>query len=158
MNLRIRPATESDAPSMASIFFHTIRHVNIKDYSPMQIDAWAGPTPDPEKWKARLVGKHMFVVCHAHDVVGFAELEPDGHVDAVYVHHEYQKCGVGSLLLTRIEELAVQLGLRRLFTEASITALPFFRHRGFEVIQQQEVEYRGSTFTNFRMEYTMPDA
>lgn len=37
------------------------------------------------------------------------------------------------------------------FTEASITARPFFERNGFEVIEAQDVELRGETFRNYRM-------
>ena len=89
-------------------------------------------------------------------VVGFAELEGDGHVDTLYVHHQYQGCGIASALLDRIEAEARSLGLRRLYTEASITAEPFFRRRGFSMVRLQDVEVRGHTFRNFVMDKVDP--
>ena len=62
-------------------------------------------------------------------IVGFAELEGDGHLDTLYVHHEHQGRGIASALLDRIEAEARRLGMARLYTEASITAQPFFRAR-----------------------------
>ena len=43
-------------------------------------------------------------------------------------------------------------GVARLFTEASITARPFFEAQGFSVIASQRVEKRGQMLTNFRMQ------
>ena len=40
----------------------------------------------------------------------------------------------------------------RLFTEASITARPFFEAEGFVVLSQQVVLARGAEFVNYRME------
>ena len=96
--------------------------------------------------------RQMFVATLENGVVGFAELEEDGHLDTLYVHHEYQGCGVASALLDRIEAEARRLGLSRLYTEASITAEPFFRAKGFSIVRSQVVEVRGHTFRNFVMD------
>lgn len=150
--LLIREATPQDAGAMAAIFYHTIRRVNAADYTPAQIDAWAGPAPEPERWRARLETRQTFVACRDGAVVGFAEFEGDGHVDAVYVHHAHQGAGVASRLLERIEQEAARASVARLYTEASITARPFFERRGFVVVEPQEVERRGQTFRNYTME------
>lgn len=38
---------------------------------------------------------------------------------------------------------------------ASRTARPFFEQRGYRVLAEQQVERRGVTLTNFRMEKTL---
>jgi putative acetyltransferase len=84
--------------------------------------------------------------------VGFAELEPDGHIDRFYVSADRHRCGVGRTLLDALVREANEQGLHRLFTEASITARPFFETRGFVVLAPQVVICRGVEFRNFRME------
>jgi putative acetyltransferase len=85
-------------------------------------------------------------------IAGFADLEPDGHIDMLYVHAEHQSKGVARALLAHIEDVAIRLGLDRLYTEASITARTAFEHSGFPVVATQTVLLRGETFTNYRME------
>ena len=156
MNVEIRDATTSDAAAIADLFYHTILTVNVRDYSGAQVEAWAGPAPDPGMWEERMAAgetvKSTFVATQGERVLGFAEFEGDGHIDTLYVHHEFQGRGIASRLLDRIEAEAQRLGLARLYTEASITAKPFFRKRGFSVVLPQMVEFRGQTFRNFRME------
>ena len=121
--------------------------------------ARAGPAPDPEMWERRIAeddARNMFVATKEDRVVGFAELEEDGHVDTLFVHHQYQGCGIASALLDQIEAEARSIGLRRLYTEASITAEPFFRRRGFSMVQPQDVEVRGHAFRNFVMDKVDP--
>jgi GNAT superfamily N-acetyltransferase len=79
-------------------------------------------------------------------------LEANGHIDCFYTHASHQGQGIGTALLGAIESKSKELGLVRLFTEASITARPFFESKGFVVLAQQEVECRGQRFVNFRME------
>ena len=40
----------------------------------------------------------------------------------------------------------------RVFTEASVTARPFFERRGFRVVRERRVARRGVQLTNFAME------
>jgi putative acetyltransferase len=154
MHIEIRDATASDASAVADLFYNTILNVNVGDYSVAQVEAWAGPAPIPEMWDRRITEsrRRMFVATTEDVVVGFAELEGDGHVDTLYVHHEYQGCGIASALLDLIEAEARRLGLSRLYTEASITAEPFFSARGFSMVRPQVVEVRGHTFRNFVMD------
>lgn len=154
MHVEIRDATAGDTSAVADLFYNTVLNVNVGDYSVAQVEAWAGPAPFPEMWDRRITEstRRMFVATTEDRVVGFAELEGDGHLDTLYVHHEYQGCGIASALLDRIEAEARRLGLHRLYTEASITAEPFFRSRGFSVVRSQAVQVRGHTFRNFAME------
>jgi putative acetyltransferase len=150
--LSIREAALQDVNEIAVLFHNTIRRININDYTPAQIEAWAGTAPEPEKWKSRLETKQTFVACLDGEIVGFAEFEADGHIDAIYVHHDHQNEGIASLLLERIELEAKRLEIARLFTEASKTARLFFERKGFVVAQLQDVEYRGVRFRNYKME------
>ena len=160
MNIEIRDATTGDASAIADLFYHTILTVNVGDYSGAQVAAWAGPAPDPEMWLERIAAsgeyKRTFVAIADGRAVGFAEFEGDGHIDTMYVHHEFQGRRVASRLLDRIEAEAQRLGLARLYTEASITAEPFFRGKGFTVVRPQLVEVHGHTFRNFVMEKAHP--
>ena len=156
VHFEVRDATAGDAPAVADLFYNTILNVNVGDYSVAQVEAWAGPAPDPEMWGRRITEdrgtRRTFLATTEVGIVGFAELEGNGHLDTLYVHHEYQGCGIASALLDRIEAEARRLGIRRRFTEASITARPFFRARGFSVVSPQLVEVRGHTFRNFVMD------
>ena len=73
----------------------------------------------------------------------------------MFVDPAHQGRGVARMLLAYIETRAQDQGIGRLFTEASITARPFFEKCGFDLIAEQEVLLRGQTFTNFRMVKTL---
>lgn len=75
-----------------------------------------------------------------------------GHIDQFYGHKNYQGVGVGKALLTAIEEEACSRAMTQLYTEASITAKPFFERCGFHILAEQTVKRFGVALTNFRME------
>jgi hypothetical protein len=54
-------------------------------------------------------------------------------------------------LLGAIVGEARRLGVRRLYAEASITALPFFTSQRFDVLAPQVVVSRGVEFRNYRI-------
>lgn len=149
----IRSYREVDAPFLAAIFFNTIHIINAKDYSPEQLDAWAPPSRlEPEDWMRKWQKIPPIVAAINDIIVGFAEFEDNGHIDCFYCHHEYQGCGVGSALMKRIEDIAEQNNIGKIFAEVSTTAKPFFEAKGFVVKKEQSVAVRGMTLTNFVME------
>jgi putative acetyltransferase len=148
----LRPYRPDDAPALLALFRETIRRINCRDYSPAQIAAWASDDIDTVRWFGRFSGRYVPVGEEAGCPVGFAELESNGHIDRVYVSADHQRRGIGQQLLAALMAEARRVGLARLYTEASITARPFFEAQGFAVLAPQVVVCRGVEFVNYRME------
>jgi putative acetyltransferase len=149
--LELRPYRPGDARALLDLFRDTVRRVNARDYGPDQVRAWASDDIDPARWSARFEGRFVRVAESDGRLAGFAELEPDGHLDRFYVSADHQRRGVGRALLAALVAEAGRLGLPRLFTEASLTARPFFEAHGFVVEAPQTVVVRGVAFSNYRM-------
>ncbi|MDP9454801.1 MAG: GNAT family N-acetyltransferase [Actinobacteria bacterium] len=153
---RIRDYRASDAPELARLFYETVRSVNRADYSEEQVRAWAPRPPDPAELHARAAGRRTLVAEEGGEVVGFAELEEDGHLDTLYLRKDVVGRGIGRKLYEAVEREARGWGLGRIYTEASITARPFFERRGFRVVRERSVMVRGASMTNFAMEKDLP--
>ena len=149
--MKIRIYEIADTEEIMKLFYDTIHEVNIHDYTQEQVAAWAPANMDIEVWIKSLGSKFTYVA-EEDKIIGFAELEANGHIDRFYCHKDFQRKGVGKKLLEQIELKADSLGVEKLFTEASITAKPFFESQGFIVINKQEVERRGQKLINFVME------
>lgn len=147
---RYRPA---DLDAVIVVFQRAVREVAAKDYDAAQIAAWS--TVDRERWRARRLSRPTWVAIRGGMVAGFADLEPDGHLDMMFVHPEHQGAGVASRLLATVEAAAREAGLGCLFTEASRTARPFFARRGFQVLAEQQVALRGTVLANFQMQKSL---
>lgn len=152
--MEIRKFRDSDISQLVSLFYETVHSVNKQDYSQEQLDAWA---PQDEKslkletWKYSLNHNITYVAEMNDKIVGFADMAQKGYVDRLYIHKDYQRQGVASALMNILELEAISLGLIEVYTDASITAKPFFEHRGYQVIQSQVVERRCITLVNFKM-------
>ena len=150
--MRVRTYEIGDTQQIVKLFYDSVHEVNIRDYTQAQVDAWAPADMDIESWTKSLSSKFTFVAEEGEKIAGFGELEASGHIDCFFCHQDFQRQGVGRLILKQIESKAQKLGIKKLFTEASITARLFFESQGFIAIGKQEVERRGQKFINFVME------
>ncbi|BAZ38468.1 hypothetical protein NIES4101_44050 [Calothrix sp. NIES-4101] len=150
--INVRLFKLEDAEQIASLFHETVREINVCDYSTSQVQAWAPDNIHFRNWVEVCSSRFTYVADDEGVIAGFGELESNGHIDCFYCHKNYQRCGVGSQIYRAIEAKAVELSVSRLFTEASITAKPFFQRMGFAVVKEQTVTRRGETFINYVME------
>ena len=148
--MKARRARHEDGQMIGQLIYDTVRAVNIKDYSPAQVETWV---PDPSIYTT--FDGIAFVVEKEGKIIGFANLREKGLLHRLYVHKDHQGEGVGSLLLEALEKEALRLGWKKLETEASITAKQFFERKGFHVSQEQIVTLRGVNFVNYRMEKSL---
>ncbi len=150
----VKPYELDDAEATIDIFLRAIREVASKDYNPAQIAAWA-KVDDAEIWAQYRASRPTWLAMDGSKPIGFTDLKSDGCLDMMFVSPDYQGKGVASLLLATVENAARELGFQWIFTEASLTARPFFERKGFVVVTAQQVEKRGQILSNFLMEKTL---
>ncbi|YAF96467.1 MAG: GNAT family N-acetyltransferase [Nodularia sp. CChRGM 3473] len=150
--MKVRRYEIGDTEAIMKLFSDTIHEVNIRDYTKAQIDAWTSVNMDVEVWMNSLKSKFTYVAQEDGNILGFGELEANGHIDRFYCHKDFQGQGVGTKILEQIELTARDLKIQKLCVEASITAKPFFERKNFIVVKKQEVERKGQKLINFVME------
>lgn len=178
----VRSIQHADILVVIDIFRASVRLVARRNYTQDQVMAWAPDEIDPAAWTKRYDTRQAWVAdavavdlgaaaqggatrgaadpgdaVARSGIVGFIELEGRDHLDMLYVHPAHQRQGVATALLEHLELAARGLGARRLRTEASITARPFFERRGFRLVAEQTVAVRGQSFINYRMEKQLGD-
>ena len=147
--MKIRLYKEADLPELVRLFHDTVHLVNIRHYSPEQVNVWAPEDIDYTAWHRSLSIHYTLVALDGDRVVGFGDIADNGYLDRLYVHHAYQRQGIGSALCDKLEgAVAGQI----IYTHASITAAPFFRKRGYKVMKQQTVVRNGVELVNYVME------
>jgi putative acetyltransferase len=143
---QIREYRPSDLDSVLALFRKTVHSVNARDYSPRQIEAWAPSHPDRDRWAGMLAKGRAFVAEDESTIVGFGSLEGNC-IRLLYVHGNRQRRGIGSLILTELEREARSRGVLEVFAEVSVTALPFFRKRGYVCLRRRQKELGGMLFS-----------
>ena len=146
--MQLREYTPSDCAQMAELFYQTVHSVNAKDYKKEQLDAWATGEVDLQAWDASFRTHKTIVATENGKIIGFGDMDETGYLDRLYVHKDYQRQGVASAICDELERFAAG---KVITTHASITAKPFFQHRGYHVVRKQEVIRHGVVLTNFVM-------
>ncbi|MTD25897.1 GNAT family N-acetyltransferase [Erwinia sorbitola] len=149
MNISIRAFRASDLDAVIALFEGAVRQIASRDYSAEQIDAWV--QIDREDWQQKFQQSECWLVIRHGEIAGFGNVESDGHLDMLFIHPEHQRCGVATALLKWLELQLVKMDIPVIFTEASITAKPFFTRQGFQLIEAQQVSVRGQSFINYKL-------
>ena len=145
----IREYKPTDCEDLVKLFYHTVHTINAKDYSQEQLKVWATDKIDLEVWN-RSLSEHFTVVAVENNIiVGFGDIDNSGYLDRLYVHKDYQRRGVATIICDKLEQ-AVKVN--KIITHASITAKPFFEQRGFKVVKEHQVVRNRIALTNYVME------
>ncbi len=158
--MEIRPYHKAHLKEMVALFFETVHNIPAKDYTPKQLDAWAGKTLgniDFSSWGNRFATSYTLVAKKDEQIIGFGNLAQNNLaqnnlVDCLYVHQNFQRQKVATALLLGLENKASSLGLSTLQAHVSIAALPFFRAKGFRVIKKQYNPRKDEVLVNYLME------
>lgn len=148
----IRNYKPTDCKELTDLFYHTVHTVNAKDYTKEQLAAWATGQIDLETWNQSLLAHHSLVAIDKEAILGFGDIHCNGYLDRLYVHRDYQGKGIATALCNKLEQAA---DVSKITTHASITAKPFFKNRGYQVIREQQVVRNGISLTNYLMEKKM---
>lgn len=142
----IRPYKSSDCSELVLLFQNTVRTINARDYTSEQIAVWAGNV-DLKHWDKSLQEHYSLVAEIDGRIVGFGDIDSTGYLDRLYVAANYQRQGIATALCNNLE--ATVHG--DITTFASITAVPFFKQRGYQVVAPNTVWRNGVSLVNYKM-------
>ena len=141
LDVNIRPAIVADAIAIIDLHFAAVHHSAGSFYPPEVLNSWS-TQPDETRYdhirRALEKGEELFVVAEdASGVIGFGSIVPLlQELRAVYVHPRAGRRGVGSAILRRLEQLALDRGVLQLQMDASINAEAFYRRAGYEILER----------------------
>lgn len=69
----------------------------------------------------------------------------------LFVHKDFCHQGIATSLYKYLEAYARERGAKRLTSEVSITAKPFFEKQGFQVDEEQKRKANQMRLTNYKM-------
>jgi N-acetylglutamate synthase-like GNAT family acetyltransferase len=130
--LTIRTASEKDREAVLRVHASSVRGICKSHYSEEEIKVWleaarsksAQPVPD---------SYIVLVAEKGHEVVGFAMLDMDKkEVASLYVHAEHGGQGIGSRLLNKLEDVAIEKGINSLHLRSTLNVVSFYEEAGYE--------------------------
>ena len=149
MPFRIRDATAGDAPALADLHVRTFRETHGGGPSvAIRQEQWRGilGRGDPRDFTFVVEGDDGALVAfargtpHEGGVPGF-----DGELNKIYVLARYQRHGLGRLLVARVAERFLSLGVSSmlLFGDARSRSNGFYEHLRAERLLSPEGEFHG---------------
>ncbi len=165
MNISLRHALPADIPRMREVIEASVRGLQARDYSPAQIDAALSAVygvdsqliVDGTYFVAEMAGEKddlEIVACggwskrktlYGGDQYAGREdslLDPSrdaAKIRAFFVHPEWARQGIGSLILQACENAAVAAGFTHLEMGATLSGVAFYKAKGYAEVEDQAV-------------------
>lgn len=140
-------------PELLELFRSTVLTVNSRDYTKEETEDWASCGDSIEHWK-ELLAKNDFIgaLDRQGNIIGFSSMDCNGHLHSMFVHKNWQGCGVATQLLSEVEKVAQKYGVDKIHSEVSITARSFFEQHGYRTMKEQKQKANQLFLTNYKME------
>jgi GNAT superfamily N-acetyltransferase len=177
MNVRLRKAVMADIPRLREVIEASVRGLQAQDYTPEQIE---GALRSVYGVDSRLIedgtyfvveeqvgGVTQIVACggwskrrtlYGGDQFSGREdalLDPAhdaAKIRAFFVHPEWARRGIGSLILEACEKAATDAGFTRIEMGATLSGVPFYRAKGYAEVENQSAPLgNGETLPIVRM-------
>jgi GNAT superfamily N-acetyltransferase len=160
MNPSLRQAVAADIPRLREIIEASVRGLQAQDYSPSQIE---GALTSVYGVDTQLISDGTYFVVEVDNGIAacggwskrrtlyggdqYAAREDsllDPHheaakIRAFFVHPDWARRGLGTLILEACEKAALQAGFARLEMGATLSGIPFYRARGYIELESQSV-------------------
>lgn len=148
--MRIRSYHSDDCQAILSLFYETVHRINRRDYTQEQIEAWANNHKiDPIAWNLSLIHHKTLVAEMDGIIVGFGDLNGN-FLDRLYVHAEYQRRGIATAIMDRLELYVAEQNYVTIVTHAS-TLLIRFSDRNYQLLKEQQDDVM-ACFENIMMQ------
>lgn len=157
--LLVRSFIPGEAHALGQVFHRAVHEGASLRYTPEECAAWSPEPPRGRMWEDRLAEAETVVAETGAGPVGFMSLDMGrAYLDLAFVLPEAMGRGVAAALYAVLEGRARAAGLKRLTTEASLLAEPFFARQGWGLVQRQRVERHGVLLRNALMEKALARA
>lgn len=150
-----RKATISDLTEMQEMYIETIKWVCKNDYSPLEIDAWISGLNNVERWLKVIHAQFVLLALIDDKIVGYGTLKDGNYIDFLCVHKDRQRQKIADKIFNELEAEARKENAKKITADVSITAKPFFEHKGFITKAEQKNIRLGVELINYKMEKSL---
>lgn len=135
--IQFRQAELDDAESIVTVKRASISNTT-GTYTPAQTDAWQPNDDAVESFRAAIEDEQFVVIVAVagEEIQGYGALNVEkARIDAVYIHPDRMRKGLGSSLLRQLESRARVCGLDELEVVSSMNACDFYESFGYERLE-----------------------
>lgn len=117
---KFRTATMKDIQELKKLFCNTVMTVNRRAYTAEEVADWASCCESDGRWEQLLSTLYFIVATDVEgQMLGFTAIRGDGYLHSMFVHKDYQRQGIATALLQKIEAYASEHGIKEMTSEVS---------------------------------------
>ncbi|MEH2130071.1 MAG: GNAT family N-acetyltransferase [Nostoc sp.] len=145
--ISLRPAQETDAWVLSAIHIAAIKALPATLYTQKELLAWRNyrDKPDGSNILKSMKVETFWVAMEGDAAIGFASFIIDELI-GLYVHPQYQGKGIGRALVQHFCDEAIEQGIDKVITTASLYAEGFYLRLGFTAIKRAPHYLRSGVF------------
>ena len=132
-----KPYQDQDAEEIVSLIIRNFKEVNVKDYGEKAIETLVA-THDVKWFKSMAEYANVYVFWNEGIIVGVGAISSfwgsptESILLTIFVLPEFHGQGIGSYIIDTLESDVLFLRAERIEIPASITAVEFYRKKGYE--------------------------
>ena len=149
--MNLRQITIKDQLELKKVYFDSIQSLDKKIYSERQKRAWSSQAWDNPNFDKSITRGKGWLLIERGEIIAFAIRYPNNRIALFYCKGEFQRKGIGSKLLHKLEDEAKKEGLESLTTEASLISFELFLKNGWEIIRKEKVTINNIFFERYKM-------
>ena len=149
--MKLKQITKKDQLRLKEVYFDSVNSIDNNTYSKEHKFAWASQAwENSEFQKSLLKGKGLKLIFN-NKIIAFATRYPENRLSLLYVRGNFKRKGFGTIILDSIERDALNSGINKLKTEASLISYGLLLKRKWEIERKEIVNIKGLIFERYRM-------
>ena len=149
--MNLRQIVIKDQLELKKVYFDSIQSLNEKIYSQEQKRAWSSQAWDNPNFDKSITQGNGWLLSEKGIVIAFAIRYPRNRIALFYCKSNFQRKGLGSKLLLKLESEAKKEGLDSLTTEASLISYKLFLKNEWEIIRKEKIIINNIFFERYKM-------
>ena len=149
--MNLRQITIKDQLELKRVYFDAVQSIDEKIYTQEQKRAWCSQAWDNPNFEKSIINGKGWLVSEQGKIIAFAARYPNNRISLFYCKGKYQRKGIGSKLLYKLEGEAKKEGLHSLSTEASFISYKLFIKNNWKIIRKEKIIINNIFFERYKM-------
>lgn len=147
----IREYNVNDGAETFELFYNTVNSINSKNYNREQLGVWADKN-DKKSWCEKFNSGYTYVAIIDNVIVGIGEIDKKVQISRLYVHKDFQRQGIASKILDKLEACQFEIGIDKISTSTAIDGKEFYENKGFKIVWNDNKFIKGVNLPSYKME------
>ena len=149
--MNLRRISIKDQLELKKVYFDSIQSIDEKIYSKEQKRAWSFQAWENPNFDKSITQGKGWLFSEEGIIIAFATRYPLNRIALFYCKGEFQRKGLGSKLLHKLEYEAKKEGLESISTEASMMSYKLFLKNEWKIIRKEKVTINNILFERYKM-------